>query len=174
MVGLLRRDLSHLVHEELLRVVDVVARHEVWPLVQYCLLNVDLDHGHLLVRRLRLLRRVAHLHLRLLLLLVPHLHLRLLLGMPHSHLRLRHLLELRHISEPEGPDRKERDALVSKAEHLKLVGHLSHPVHLLGLLHMVGWHLNVRGLELLGLELHNWLCCGLESIALDVHYCLVL
>ena len=51
---------SYLVHEELLRVMDVVAGHEVRPLVKDCRLHVNLDHGHLLVSTLARLLLLRH------------------------------------------------------------------------------------------------------------------
>ena len=95
-------NLSHLVHEELLWIVHVVARHEVRSLVKYGLLHIDLDHRNLLMRCLRLLLLMTHRDLRLLLLRVPHRRLRLLLlWMTHSHLTLWYLLKRWHVSEAE-------------------------------------------------------------------------
>jgi hypothetical protein len=64
---LLLEELRHLaggdlVHEELLRVVDVVARHEVRPLVKDGRLHVDLHHGHLLMCTLARLWLLWHTH----------------------------------------------------------------------------------------------------------------
>ena len=62
--------------------------------------------------------------------------------------------------------------MVPKTKHLELVSHLGHPIELLGLLHVVRLHLNGRTLELLILYLDYGFCCGLEGVALDVHFCL--